>query len=116
MKGGILAAFLLGEGIVIWRVVHNEKTLPAPGVLAGIGALFLGGALIAEWVPASEPLILAVFVGLDVAALLNVLPAGLGGQISAAEQSTATAEGQSGGKSKNLISNFQNALSQAAGG
>lgn len=93
MKGGIVAAWLAGEGIVAWRIVHRDHGLPAPGVLMGIGALFLAGALIAEWVPASETLVLATLVGLDVAAFLNVLPGGLGGQIGQAEQSTATAEG-----------------------
>lgn len=96
MKGGIVAAWLVGEGIVGWRIVHRDHAIPAPGVLLGIGALFLGGALIAEWVPKSAPLVLAVLAGLDVAAFLNVLPAGLGGQISTAEQSTAAAEGQGG--------------------
>ena len=93
MKSGILAAWLAGEGIVIWRIVHKDHALPAPGVLLGLSALFLGGALVAEWVPRSAPLVLAVLAGLDVAALLNALPAGLGGQLTAAEQATAKAEG-----------------------
>lgn len=93
MKSGILAAWLAGEAIVAWRIVHRDHSLPSPGVLLGITGLFVAGALVAEWVPASEGLVLATLVGLDVAALLNVLPAGLGGQISQAQQSTASAEG-----------------------
>lgn len=94
MKGGIVAAWLAGEGIVIWRIVHRDHALPAPGVLLGITALFLAGALAAEVMPRSEPLVLAVLAGLDVAALMNVLPAGLGGQIEQTESATAKAEGQ----------------------
>jgi hypothetical protein len=92
MKSGILAAWLAGLGIVGWRIVHNEHRLPAPGVFIGITGLFLAGALVAEWVPKGESLVLATLVGLDVAAFLNVLPAGLGGQLAQAEQAQAAAD------------------------
>jgi len=100
MKSGILAAYLAAVGIVGWRIVHQEHRLPAPGVFLGVTGLFLAGALVSEWVPKAEPLVLATLVGLDLAAFLNVLPAGLGGQISQAEAAqgkagTATA-GQGG--------------------
>ena len=91
MKSGILTAWLAGLGIVGWRLVHNEHRLPAPGVFLGITGLFLAGALVAEWVPKAESLVLATLVGLDVAAFLNVLPAGLGGQLTQAEQAQAAA-------------------------
>jgi len=42
-------------------------------------------------VPKAESLVLATLVGLDVAAFLNVLPAGLGGQLTQAEQAQAAA-------------------------
>lgn len=96
MKSGILAAFLAGEGIVAWRIVRREHRIPAPGALLAIGGLFLAGALIAEWVPASEKLVLAVLVGLDVAALMNVLPEGLAGQIGQATTAAAGAQGTGG--------------------
>ena len=98
MKGGILAAFLAGEGIVAWRIVHKEHRIPAPGALLAIGGLFLAGALIAEWVPASEKLVLAVLVGLDVAALMNVLPQGLAGQIAAADTAAGGATSSTPGE------------------
>lgn len=96
MKGGILAAFLAGEGIVAWRIVHKEHRIPAPGALLAIAGLFMAGALVAEWYPPSEKLILAVLVGLDVAALMNVLPAGLAGQVSQVETAAAGAQGTGG--------------------
>jgi hypothetical protein len=91
MKSGILAAWLAGVGIVGWRAVHAEHRLPAPGVFLGVTGLFLAGALIVEWVPKAETLVLATLVGLDVAAFLNVLPAGLGGQIAQAEAAQGSA-------------------------
>lgn len=96
MRSGILAAWLAGLGIVGWRIVHKEHRLPAPGVFIGITGLFLAGALVAEWLPQSEKLVLATLVGLDVAALMNVLPAGLGGQI-AQVQAAQSAAGKQGG-------------------
>ena len=105
MKSGILAAWLAAVGIVGWRTVHTEHRLPAPGVFLGVTGLFVAGSLVAEWVPKSQTLVLATLVGLDVAALLNVLPAGLGGQISQAEAaqgdtSSAAAPAGAGGRKK----------------
>lgn len=94
MKSGILAAWIAGMGIVGWRDVHKEHRIPAPGALLGITGLFLAGALIAEWVPRADTLVLATLVGLDVAAFLNVLPAGLGKQISEAQAAQGGAGGQ----------------------
>lgn len=99
MKSGIVAAWLAGTAIVVWRSVHAEKRIPAPGLLLGISALFVGGALVADVYPPSESLVLAVLVGLDVAALLDVLPAGLGGQVTQAQQAQQAAlAGTSGGQ------------------
>jgi len=89
MNPALVAAWLLGEGIVSWRVVHREHRVPAPGELLGITGLFLAGALIADVYPASAGLVVAGLFGLDVAALLNVLPQGLGGQIAQAEKAQA---------------------------
>ena len=99
MKSGILAAYLAAVGIVGWRIVHQEHRLPAPGVFLGVTGLFLAGALVSEWVPKAESLGLAGLVGLDVAAFLNVLPAGLGGQISQAEAAQGKAAAATAGES-----------------
>lgn len=96
MKGGILAAWLAGEAIVIWRIVHRDHSLPAPGALLGITALFLAGAFVADVYPRASPLIVASLAGLDVAALFNALPAGLAGQISEAQAAEAATSGGSG--------------------
>ena len=92
MKGGLLAAWVVGEGIVIWRLVHRDKKLPPPGLLLGITALFAGLALVAEYEPAAG-FATAVGWGLDVAALFNVLPQGLAGQVSKAQAAEARTQG-----------------------
>jgi hypothetical protein len=92
MKSGLVAAWIAGELLVVWRVVHRDHRMPVPGQLLGVSALFLGLAAVAEYSPAAG-LATAVAWGLDVAALFNALPAGLAGQISKAQASSAGAEG-----------------------
>jgi len=96
MNPALVAAWLLGEGIVSWRVVHREHRVPAPGELLGITGLFLAGALIADVYPASATLIVVGLFGLDVAAFLNVLPAGLGKEIAQAEAAQGGASNTAG--------------------
>jgi hypothetical protein len=91
-----IGAWLAGEAIVVWRMVHRDHRLPPPGALLGITALFMGLGLVAEFRPAA-PLAIATAYGLDVAAFFNAIPAGLGGQIQQAQQATANAEGTGGG-------------------
>jgi len=83
-------------GIVIWRMVHRDHRLPVPGALLGISGLFAAGALVADVYPPAAGLVTASLWGLDVAAFMNVLPEGLGGQISRAENVTGRAEGAGG--------------------
>lgn len=80
---GLAGAWLAGEAIVIWRLVHRDHRLPAAGELVGITGLFAALGLIAGYAPA-RGIVTALAYGLDIAALFNVLPAGLGGQIAAA--------------------------------
>lgn len=86
--GGLAGAWLAGEGIAIWRQVRSHHHLPVPGQLLAITGLFMGLALIGEAIPRSRTLVTALAWGLDVAGLLNLWPAGLGGQVQ-----TAAAEG-----------------------
>jgi hypothetical protein len=88
VKTGFLAAWLVGEGVLVWRLVNRDHRLPPPGALLGVTALFAALGLVAEYQPAAG-VALAMAVGLDVAAVLNVLPQGLGGQITQAEAAEA---------------------------
>lgn len=93
MKTGLVAAWLAGIGIVSWRMVHRDHHLPVPGALLGISALFAAGALVADVWPQTAGVIAVTFVGLDVAAFMQALPAGLSGQINQATAASAKAEG-----------------------
>lgn len=93
MKTGLVAAWAAGMGLVMWRMVHRDHRVPVPGSLLAITGLFMAGAFVSDVWPASTTLITVTFVGLDVAAFMNALPAGLSGQITQAEQSTAAAQG-----------------------
>lgn len=81
---------------MVWRIVHREHHIPAPGMLLGISALFAGMAVAADVFPRAEQVIVLAAWGLDVAALLNLWPQGLGGQVTHAA-STGTADQVSGG-------------------
>lgn len=84
-RRGLAAAWLVGEALVIWRIVHKEHHIPAPGALLGISALFAGMAVAADVFPRAGKVIVLAAWGLDVAALLNLWPQGLGGQVQQAE-------------------------------
>jgi hypothetical protein len=91
---GLTAAWLAGMGIVSWREVHgNGGHLPVPGALIGVTGLFAVLALLGDVSPRARPVLTLAAWGLDVAGLLNVLPAGLFAQSQQAAQTTAQAEG-----------------------
>ena len=92
--GGLAAAWLVGEGIVCWREVRASGHMPVPGALLGVSALFLGLSLVADAAPRARGVVTLAAWGLDVAGLMQVLPAGLFGQIQQAQQASAKAEGQ----------------------
>jgi hypothetical protein len=92
--GGLAGAWILGEAIVIWRQVHKSHRLPVPGQLLGITGLFAALALIADASSSARPVITLLAWGIDLAGLLEVLPAGLLGDIQTAQSSEAAAEGE----------------------
>lgn len=94
MRAGLVAAWAAGMSLVIWRQVHHSHRPPVPGSLLGVSALFAAAALVSDIWPRSTGLVTLTVVGLDVAAFMNVLPAGLSGQITEAEAATAAAEGK----------------------
>lgn len=85
---GFTAAWLLGLAIVTWRQVHVSHRMPVPGALVGVSGLFAGLALIADVAPSSAKVVTWTAWGLDLAGVLNILPAGLSGQITQAEQAS----------------------------
>jgi hypothetical protein len=99
-RGGLVAAFIAGEALYVWRVVHKYHRPPVPGDLLGITVLFAGLGFASEFGSDAAKLAAAVGWGLDVAGFLRAFPNGLGEQISKAQQAeTAAATGSSSASS-----------------
>lgn len=73
---GIILAWLIGEGIIVYRSVGREHAPPAPGALLATSGLFILLAILAEYDPARF-LATAMAFGVDIAAFLNL--GGVGG-------------------------------------
>lgn len=69
---GILAAWLFGEGLVGWRW-FRQGAPPPPGSLLAVSGFFALCAVLAMHPPARY-VATALAVGIDIAALLQVLP------------------------------------------
>lgn len=87
---GLLAAWIAGESLIIWRAVHADHKPPVPGGLIGVTGLFAAMGLVADVVPSSATFLTVVAWGLDVAALLRLFPQGLGAQVSKAAAASGT--------------------------
>ena len=72
--GGMVAAWAVGETIVIWRAWKVRKAPPMPGQLLATSALFVLLALLAES-DTARPLAVTLAWGFDMAAFLNIAPA-----------------------------------------
>jgi hypothetical protein len=70
--------------------------MPVPAALLGVTGLFAALSLIGDISPAARPVVTLTAWGLDVAGFLNVLPAGLFGQVQAAQAAEASASQQTG--------------------
>lgn len=88
MGRGVLLAWLAGLGIVTWREVKVYHQPPVPGRLLGASGWFALLGLLASYEPAAGAAA-AIAWGTDIAALLNLLPAGLAGT-QAGKPATAT--------------------------
>ena len=76
--GGLVAAWAVGEGIIIFRSVKTSHAPPLPGQLIASSALFVMLALLAES-DTARPLAVTLAWGFDLAALLNAWPSVTGG-------------------------------------
>jgi hypothetical protein len=87
MRSGIILAWLIGEGIIVWRSVSKNHRPPMPGTLLVSSGEFALLALLAEYEPARAAAT-AIAFGLDLAAFLS--PGLLGAQAAAGQPSAAT--------------------------
>jgi hypothetical protein len=71
--GGIVLAWLVGEGIITYRAIVKDHAPPIPGDLLAATGLFALLALVGEYQPARGVATLFAF-GVDIAVLMQVLP------------------------------------------
>jgi hypothetical protein len=71
--GGLILAWAIGEGIIVWRSVVKEHHPPYPGQMLTATAIFALLAVVAEYEPARTAATAMAF-GLDIAVLMQVLP------------------------------------------
>jgi hypothetical protein len=81
VRSGIILAWLIGEGIIVWKSVTKNHRPPMPGTLLVSSGEFALLALLAEYEPA-RPAATAIAFGLDLAAFLS--PGLLGASSSSA--------------------------------
>lgn len=86
--GGLILAWAVGEGIIVWRSAFQQHKPPPPGDLLAATALFALLAVVAEYEPARAAAI-ALAWGLDLAVLMKVLP-GAGKQQAAGKSKSKT--------------------------
>ena len=95
--GAFVMAWLIGEGIISWRVVKNTGAPPLPGQLLASSGIFAGLALLAE-AEQARPFAVTLAYAFDFAAFMNLVPAVTGGtgKVSAAAPSGQTAAAAGG--------------------
>lgn len=73
--GAFVMAWLVGEGILIYRSVKEQKAPPGPGQLLWSSAIFVLLGLLAESQNA-RPLAITMAWGFDIAAFMNLYGTG----------------------------------------
>jgi hypothetical protein len=99
VKGGVILAWLVGEGIIAFRCVHNQKRPPLPGQLLAASGLFILLALLEGPQPQLARLIAW---GIDIAALLNLFNKAAPGSSIAAALSGPSLPASQGGPGASL--------------
>ena len=86
-----MAAWAVGEGIIIYRSVRKNHAPPMPGALLASSALFVMLALLAE-APSARGLAVTLAWGFDLAAFLNLAPSITTGGTTGKTSSSKTQE------------------------
>ena len=86
--GGLVAAWAVGEGIIVYRSFRRTHAPPMPGALLASSALFVMLALLAES-DTAKPLAVALAWGFDLAAFMNLAPSITGGGATAGKANPA---------------------------
>lgn len=96
--GGLVAAWAVGEGLIVYRAWKQKKQPPLPGQLVASSALFVMLALLAQ-ADSARGLATTLAWGFDLAAFLNLAPAittGAGNLKTSATGTTGTAPAKQG--------------------
>jgi hypothetical protein len=93
-------AWLIGEGIIVYRSVTKNHAPPMPGALIASSGIFALLALLAES-DTARPVAVALAFGFDIAAFMNLYPPVTGGG-SAATPAPATPSPTSKGAAPTL--------------
>jgi hypothetical protein len=96
--GPFILAWMIGEGIIVYRSVTKTKAPPVPGTLLATSGLFALLALVAESDKA-RPVAVALAFGFDLAAFMNLYPPVTDpeGNAAPAENAAAPAESNAAG-------------------
>jgi hypothetical protein len=79
---GLVLAWAVGEGIIIYRAVKVNHAPPMPGSLLAASGLFIMLGLLSEGGEGAGKLATALAWGFDVAAFLNLFPEITGGTVT----------------------------------
>lgn len=93
--GAFVLAWMLGEGIIVYRSVSKNHHPPMPGALIAPSGIFMLLAFLAES-DAARPLAITLAYAFDFAALMNLFPPVTGGGTAKAP-APAPAAGAPGG-------------------
>jgi hypothetical protein len=98
-RASLTAAWLFGLGLITYRNVARNHQPPVPGTLLAASGFFAMLALAAEYQPAAGAAALIGW-GVDLAALLNILPGSLAGP---AKTTAASTTGPAPGTAKPVV-------------
>lgn len=92
---GIVLAWMVGEGIIVYRSVSKTHAPPMPGQLLATSGVFVLLALLSQ-AQQARFLAAALAWGFDVAAFMNLWPSVTGGGTTTAAAKTTKAAPQKG--------------------
>jgi len=93
--GGLVAAWAVGEAIIVYRAFKRTHAPPMPGALLASSALFVMLALLAES-DAARPLAVTMAWGFDLAAWLDLAPQITWGSAAAGKSASAPGSSKQG--------------------